>query len=43
MWLAGLLANKKVVTPLFEYLKVTKVGSREGPKEKEQEWRRKNN
>jgi len=41
-WLAGLLANERAVTPLLEFLKATEVGAKEGAREKELEWKRKN-
>ena len=41
-WLAGLLANEKAVAPLLRFLKATEVGGREGARERELEWGRKN-
>ena len=41
IWLAGLLANKKAVAPLFNFLKATKFGGRKGAREKEAKWERK--
>ena len=41
-WLAGLLANEKAVAPLLRFLKETEVGVREGAREREAEWVRKN-
>jgi len=40
--LAGLLANEKAVTPLLGFLEATEVGAREGAREREAEWERKN-
>ena len=40
--LADLLANEKAMGPLLEYLKATEVGGREGAKEGELEWGRRN-
>ena len=40
--LAELLANEKAVGPLLEFLKSTEVGGREGAREKEPEWERRN-
>ncbi len=41
-WLAGLLANEKAVAPLLGFLKTTGVGGREGARERELEWGRRN-
>ena len=41
-WLASLLANKKAVTLLLRLLEATEVGAREGEREREAEWERKN-
>ena len=41
-WLAGLLANEKAVTSLLRFLKAAEVGAREGAREREAEWERKN-
>ena len=41
-WLADLLANEKAVAPLLRFLKATGVGGREGARERELEWGRKN-
>ena len=41
-WLAGLLANEKAVAPLLKFLVGTEVGAREGAREREAEWARKN-
>ena len=38
----GLLANEKAVAPLIRFLKATEVGAREGGRESEAEWERKN-
>ena len=38
--LAELLANERAIGPLLEYLKSTEVGGREGGKEREVEWER---
>ncbi len=38
--LAELLANEKAVGPLVDFLKSTEVGAREGAKERELEWER---
>ena len=38
--LAELLANERAIGPLLEYLKSTEVGGREGGKERELEWER---
>ena len=35
-WLAGLLENKRAMTPLFKYLEATKLGARKREREKEQ-------
>lgn len=40
--LAELLANEKAIGPLVEFLKSTQVGGREGAKEREIEWERRN-
>jgi len=41
-WLAGILANEKAVAPLLRFLKSTEVGGREGAREREVEWERRN-
>ena len=41
-WLAGVLANEKAVAPLLRFLRTTKVGGREGAREREVEWERRN-
>ncbi len=41
-WLADLLANERAVSPLLGFLKATEVGAREGAREKDLEWERKN-
>ena len=41
-WLANLLGNEKVVAPFLKFLKATGIGGREGAKEREIEWARKN-
>ena len=41
-WLANLLANEKAVAPLLRFLKATDVGGREGAREREKEWERRN-
>ena len=41
-WLAGVLANKKAITPLLRFLKTTEVGRREGARESEIEWEQRN-
>ena len=41
-WLAGLLANEKAVAQLLGFLKTTGVGGREGAREIEVEWERRN-
>lgn len=41
--LAELLAYEKAMGPLLEFLKSTEVGRREGAKERELEWERRNN
>lgn len=40
--MAGQLGNKKAVAPLLKFLKTTDVGEREGARERELEWERKN-
>ena len=42
IWLADLLANETAVAPLLRFLKSTEVGGREGARERELEWGRKN-
>ena len=37
-----MLANEKAVTRLLGFLKATEVGAREGAREREVEWARKN-
>ena len=41
-WVAGLLGNEKAVAPLLKFLETTDVGGREGARERELEWERKN-
>ena len=41
-WLASLLGDEKAVAPLLKFLKATGIGEREGAKERELEWERKN-
>ena len=41
-WLADLLANEKAVAPLLRFLKAMDVGGREGGREREKEWERRN-
>ena len=41
-WLVGLLRDEKVVASLLKFLKTTGVEGREGAREREQEWERKN-
>ena len=41
-WLADLLGNEKAVAPLLRFLKTTDVGGREGARERELEWERRN-
>ena len=40
--LAGLLGDEKAVAPLLKFLKRTGIGGREGARERELEWERKN-
>ena len=40
--LAELLANEKAMGPILGFLKATDVGGREGAREREEEWGRKN-
>ena len=40
--LAELLANKKAIGPILGYLKSTEVGRRDGAREREKEWERRN-
>ncbi len=40
--LAELLANEKAMGPILGFLKATEVGGREGAREREEEWGRKN-
>ena len=42
-WLAELLRDEKAVIPLLNYLKTTGIGGREGARERELEWERRNN
>ena len=42
IWLGSLLANERAVEPVLKFLKGTEVGSREGAREKELEWQRRN-
>lgn len=39
---ASLLGNEKAVAPLLKFSKSTGIGGREGAKEREREWERKN-
>ena len=41
-WLADLPANETAVAPLLRFLKATDIGGREGARERELEWERKN-
>ena len=41
-WLANLLGDGKAVAPLLKFLKTTGIGGREGARERELEWERKN-
>ena len=41
-WIGGFLGNEKAVAPLLKFLKSTGVGGREGAKERELEWARRN-
>ncbi len=41
-WLGRLLANERAVEPVLKFLKETDVGDREGAREREREWQRKN-
>ena len=41
-WLAGLLGDEKAVGPLLKFLKARGIGGREGARERELEWERKN-
>ena len=41
-WMGGLLGNEKAVALLLRFLKATDVGGREGAREREIEWERKN-
>ena len=41
-WLAGVLANEKAIAPLLRFLRTTEVGGREGAREREVEWERRN-
>ena len=41
-WLASLLASEKAVTPLLRFLEATEVGAREGAREREAQWERRN-
>lgn len=40
--MASLLGDEKAVAPLLKFLKTTDIGRREGAKERELEWARKN-
>ena len=40
--LAELLANEKAIGPILGFLKSTKVGKRDGAREREKEWERRN-
>ena len=42
-WLAELLANKRATKPLLRFLQTTEVGGKEGARERELEWGKKNN
>ena len=41
-WLASLLGDEQAVAPFLKFLKATGIGVREGAKERELEWERKN-
>ena len=41
-WLADLLANERATEPLLRILQTTEIGGREGARERELEWERKN-
>ena len=41
-WLTDLLGDEKAVAPLSKFLKTTGIGGREGARERELEWERKN-
>ena len=41
-WLADLLASERATKPLLRFLQTTEVGGREGAKERQLEWERKN-
>lgn len=41
-WLAGLLANENAIASLLRFLMATEIGGREGAKERELEWERRN-
>ena len=41
-WLATMLGDEKAVAPVLKYLKTTDIGGREGARERELEWERKN-
>ncbi len=40
--MSSLLANEKALIPLIKFSKATEVGAREGAREREAEWERKN-
>ena len=41
-WVAELIANERAVAPLLRFLKKTEIGGREGARERELEWERRN-
>ena len=41
-WLAELLANERATKPPLRFLQATEIGGREGARERELEWERKN-
>ena len=42
-WLANMVGDEKAVAPVLKYLKTTDISGREGARERELEWERKNN
>ena len=40
-WLAELLANERATKPLLRFLQATETGEREGARERELEWEKK--
>ena len=40
-WLAELLANERATKPLLRFLQATEIGEREGARERELEWEKK--